>query len=265
MISSEIKKVTPEYARKLLSNNPSNRPMLLRHVNNLASSMRRGEWQLNGESIKISECGVLLDGQHRLSAIVKTGAPVDMVVISGLPLSSFHTINVGARVRTAADVLSIAGEKNYNDLAAGARIFKCWEINKSAPQFQGFTVSVAEIEDVISRHPKIRNFSSYKRSELKRMLTGSIVCFLGYVFHEANYEKADSFFDGLARGTGLESGSPILLLRDRLLANSLATAKLPREVICALTIKAFNAHVDGRQVGILRYSENEKFPLIVGA
>lgn len=262
MIETQLVNITPNYAMQLLANNPNNRKLSSGHVASLASAMSRGEWQLNGESIKIAECGTLLDGQHRLSAIVKNSASVKMFVVSGLPLESFHTINIGAKARTASDVLSIAGEKNHAELATGARNYKAWELNKSAPRFKGSGITVAEIEDVIKRNPDIRIFASYKK-ELKKMLGGGTICFLGYVFHSVNFDKAESFFDGLANGASLDAGSPVLMLRDRLMANSLSNAKLPREAVIALTIKAFNAHNLGRKVGALRYSDNEKFPIIV--
>lgn len=265
MIETKLVKITPKYAMQLLASNISNRKLSAGHVTNLAAAMSRGEWQLNGESIKIAECGTLLDGQHRLSAIVKNASPIEMFVVSGLPLESFHTINVGAKARTASDVLSISGEKSHAELAAGARTFKAWEINKSAPKFKASGITVAEIEDVIKRNPDIRIYASYKKKELKKMLGGGTLCFLGYVFHNVNFDNAESFFSGLANGVGLDSGSPVLILRDRLMVNSLSHAKLTREAVIALSIKAFNAHNLNRKVGALRYSENEKFPILIAA
>lgn len=264
MITSEIVNITPEYARMLLSKNGMNRPLNKGHVLNLANAMSRGDWQVNGESIKIAQCGTLLDGQHRLSAIVKTGSPCDIVVIKGLPLESFHTINTGAKTRGAADVLAITGEKNSSVLAAAARLLKCWEDNKTCPKFQGYHVTVAEIEDIIDRHQKLRTYSSYKSDGLKKMINPSLICFLAYVFHMVNPIKAAQFFDQLETGLGMEKGSPVLILRDRLLLNSSQRPKLNREVVCALVIKSFNAFAENKSIGSLRFSSNEKFPLIVG-
>lgn len=263
MIETKLIKITPDYARELLSRNKSNRKLSSKHVLNLSSSMSRGEWQLNGESIKIAECGTLLDGQHRLSAIVKNGSSVDMFVVFGLPIETFHTINVGAKARTASDVLSIAGEDNHAMLAAGARIFRVWELNKSDPDFKSSGISVSEIEGVIARNPELRIYASCKKRELKKMLGAGSLCFLGYVFSCISKPMAESFFDGLSKGTGLESGSPVLMLRDRLMVNSVSSAKLTRGAVIALSFKAFNAHVLGRKIGILRYSESEKFPILI--
>ena len=62
--------ITPELAAEFLKKNKSNRPLSSKHVIALAGSIERGEWMFTGESIKFSESDTLLDGQHRLSAIV---------------------------------------------------------------------------------------------------------------------------------------------------------------------------------------------------
>jgi hypothetical protein len=267
MISTKVVKITPTMAKNWLEKNSHNRPLNKRHLERLAKSISDGEWQMNGESIKISKCGSLLDGQHRLSAIVKTGTSVSMMVTKGLPLDTFHTMNIGARVRGAADVLAISGEKNYATLASAARMLKCWELDRGAPQFKGSNgaISVKQIEDTIARHPNIRNFSSYKAPYLNKFFAGSVACFLGYLFHSVNAKKADIFFEGLVNGAGLESGNAILLLRDRLLFNAADFSKLPREAVIALTIKAWNSHYDGIKLGQLRFGKNEKFPIVSGA
>lgn len=46
--------------------------------------MRNGNWKANGEAIKFSSTGRLLDGQHRLRACVKEQVPFTTLVIRGL-------------------------------------------------------------------------------------------------------------------------------------------------------------------------------------
>ena len=75
-------RITPETAQKYLEKNTNNyRKMNLTRVSCYATDMKAGKWQYNGEGIKFAKNGILLDGQHRLAAIVKAGVPVDMLVI----------------------------------------------------------------------------------------------------------------------------------------------------------------------------------------
>lgn len=142
--------ITPEMAKKFLQMNTNNRPLSKRHVDVLAAAMERGEWQVTGESIKISEANTLLDGQHRLTAIVKAGVSVKMVVVEGLPVESFHVIDTGSKPRGTADVMAIGGEKNPLVFSAAARIVKNWEVDPDLTK-NTTTWTVTQIEQVLER------------------------------------------------------------------------------------------------------------------
>lgn len=254
--------VTPEIASDFLSKNTSNRPLSMKHVQSLAGSIERGEWMFTGESIKMSESGCLLDGQHRLSAVVMSGEPIEILVITGLPDESFHAIDVGGKKRGLSDVLAIAGEKNYTVLSSALNVIKAWEVNQEQIISYG-QFSSQQVEEVLSRHPDIRIHASI-RDGVKAMMHPSLACALSYLFSLVNADKNEIFFDKLQHGIGLEKGSPILLLRDRLFLNKSSKSKLPKREIAALVIKAFNAFEQGKTMGVLRWAENEKFPLIAG-
>ena len=256
------RKITPALAKKLLEKNTSNRPLSPGHVDTLAAAMTRGEWQLTGESIKISSENVLLDGQHRLHAVVKSGVTIDMVVVENLPPETFHVIDTGAKVRGAADILAIAGEKDAKTLAAAAYIIGNWEndpdLSKRAVRF-----TIPQIEEIIKRHPDLRIYANVN-SKLSRILTPSFACAFGYLFSFVDKKTSEMFMDRLATGVGLEAGNPVLFLRDLLIANKASRYKLTKQAISALVIKAFNAYHSGNYPARLRWENGEKFPLITG-
>ena len=76
----EVVTVTPEMAERWLSNNPLNRQIRAEHVEELAERIRRGEWKPN-PPVEVFDTGRLWNGQHRLSAIVRTGCTVQMKVL----------------------------------------------------------------------------------------------------------------------------------------------------------------------------------------
>ena len=77
--------ITPEKAQEYLKFNIENyRSLSKDRVLSYAGDMKNGKWQLNGEAIKFDSEGVLIDGQHRLHAIVRAGVPVEMLVIRGV-------------------------------------------------------------------------------------------------------------------------------------------------------------------------------------
>lgn len=104
----EFQMITPERASDLLANhNPSNRRLDMRHAQFLAQEMERGTFRPdNGDSIRIDTDGNIIDGQHRLAAIVKANKPVKMLIAKGVDRETFATIDTGKR-RTVQDVVGI--------------------------------------------------------------------------------------------------------------------------------------------------------------
>lgn len=115
-----IETITPAVAAAYLEFNRNNRPIKAKHVAQLAASMARGQWMLTHESIAFASSGRLIDGQHRLSAIVKSGITVRMAVTRDSDQNTFAVIGDAAR-RTGCDVLSTLSEANASRLAGMIR------------------------------------------------------------------------------------------------------------------------------------------------
>ena len=83
-MNAKVTTITPEMAKSFLEKNEANRPLSARKVEAYADTMTRGGWQTNGEAIKFNRSGKLVDGQHRLNAIIKANIPVEMMLIEGV-------------------------------------------------------------------------------------------------------------------------------------------------------------------------------------
>jgi hypothetical protein len=105
----ELMTVTPEMARDWLHDNTKNRQLRETRVGFLVSAIQRGEWKLTHQPVAFDKQGVLLDGQHRLNAIVRAGIPVQMLVAKNADRASFDVIDIGDR-RSLADITGL-GEK----------------------------------------------------------------------------------------------------------------------------------------------------------
>lgn len=83
---SSVIQVTPELAAQWLEkNHPNNRALREKTVKQYADMMRRGEWQLSPQGVSFTQSGYLIDGQHRLAAVVKSGCTVPMYVTFDAP------------------------------------------------------------------------------------------------------------------------------------------------------------------------------------
>lgn len=103
-LTASVEVITPEIAASLLERNTGNRAVRRAVVSQLARDMKRGHWQLSHQGIAIAPDGRLLDGQHRLNAIVEAGIPVRMVVARNVSPEAFAVMDRG-KMRTLRDVL----------------------------------------------------------------------------------------------------------------------------------------------------------------
>lgn len=109
-ITSKIESINPHRAAELMKGNRMNRPLRKNHVKKLASAMSGGQWRV-AQPILLNGDGTLLDGQHRLQAVIESGATVEMLVVRGVSTDSFDVIDQGL-LRQACDLFAIRGGKN---------------------------------------------------------------------------------------------------------------------------------------------------------
>lgn len=120
-ITARIEVVTPELAKYLLENKATNRPVGATHVRELANEINDGRWVPSHQGIALNSEGRLIDGQHRLEAVVKADRDVEMLVSYDVPDEAFAVIDQH-RKRTAAQILSLYGVTTDNPrLTAMAR------------------------------------------------------------------------------------------------------------------------------------------------
>jgi len=110
-MTSCVVKITPEMARDMLEHNMKcNRKVNKDVVQRYARIMRSGGWNLTHQGIAFDDKGELIDGQHRLNAIVTANIPVDMMVTYNVEHheGETFTIDVG-RKRTTMNIMQISG------------------------------------------------------------------------------------------------------------------------------------------------------------
>lgn len=112
-MKTEVLRITPEMALDMLCKNSSNRKIRQNRVKYYATQMREGKWHLTGQGITFAKDGTLLDGQHRLHAIVECEIPQEMLVV--YDADKVATYDCGLK-RSVADQLQLAGETYSNSI-----------------------------------------------------------------------------------------------------------------------------------------------------
>jgi hypothetical protein len=155
---SKVQAITPAKAEEWLHANTHNRPVSARTVEGFAEAMRRGEWKVTHQGIAFDTTGALVDGQHRLAAIVQAGMPVEMTVFTQVEPDGFDVLDTGKK-RNAADVLAIEGEKSSMMLAAMVRIVWLFE-NRADRSWSGGSATPTnhQILQTLENHPDVRDY-----------------------------------------------------------------------------------------------------------
>jgi len=249
-------------AQYLLTLNKNNRPLRGSNIQNLVSAIERREWRLNGASIVVSKEGELLDGQHRLAAIIHTKRVCPAIFVAGAEQKAFATIDQG-RKRTLADLLGINGPSGDPTYAATVRLLYVWYNHPGSFSPGKEPVSMDQLIAFAGKLESLDHSLEMGR-KCKKQIGGNVPPTIYAATHyEAmltNEEEADDFFNALASGADLASNSPILILRNFLLRYESGSTTKHRRYLVAVFAKAWNAWRDGKPLKQLRFAPNEEFP-----
>lgn len=238
----EIRSVTPNMARGWLKQNKRNRTLFANVVNGYARDMAAGHWQLTGEAIKFDTEGNLLDGQHRLNAIIQADVSVDMLVVRGV-LSETQTVMDSGRKRTAGDALALVGQKNHSILAAAAR----FALREPGCGYVEYTDRVpnptnSEIADFVDAHPVIHRaaeMASFYYPQFDAPPTVLAICWMR--FSDIDIEAAGLFFNSIAGMATEGKGDPRAALLRRLATARRDSERLSQAAYLSLIFRTWNA------------------------
>lgn len=266
MFSLKIQ-VTPEMATKWLTKNKINRALSKSRLEFYTQQIQSGDWQLNGESIKFDWNGNLIDGQHRLSAIIEANKGITTYVIFGCDSDAFKTIDTG-KARSDADVLKIAGYENTALMASIIRLAMEYNAGKyeNAEQSKRLSITHKMILDYALAHKnqvhKAVEYTVKNYPNSDRLLTPKLMGGLYYIFSTISETDTIDFMDKVCMGIGeLDRFDPIRLLRKRLIDNRSSYSKLPTIMIIILCFKTWNLYRNNDSIKHLRLSKTETIKL----
>jgi len=268
-----IKKVriTPQIAEEMLKNNNINRSISKPHVRSLARQMKDGLWKCeNGDVLRFSKSGKLLDGQHRLTAIIKSNITLDLFVIYDLDEDVFEFIDAG-KSRNGGDVLTIAGVKSGGHIS---HLISTYFYLK-----KGMTGRCAVGKTRITNHEILKlykeNVDMYENALKKgrmwntsfdKVLSASVLGAYYIYLNEKSPKRVDLFFTKLCYGLEFTSkNDPIKVLRDKLMLLKFDKMKqLSHKYIHIYIIKTWNYYLQEKNIKRLTFQENENIPIPLG-
>lgn len=231
-MKAEIRTVTPEEAKLLLQNNSNNRAIRQKRVESYAKDMINGNWNLTGQGITIDKNGQILDGQHRLSAIVLANKPIEMLVVTEADRCATYDAGL---VRSNLDKIKLGREINSNGGAistVGLAIIRNYYILVLYGYLNSrVDVSISEIEGVLDADTDELNWistvfqSGGKQAGVRRVVVPATL----FAIHKLDDRLTKEMIEHIAYVlyTGFTSDAtdmPILALRNKLVSGQIATS-----------------------------------------
>lgn len=267
--------VTPAIAKSLLKRNHKNRNPKDSNIANLKMQMLQNQWNpLNGESIKISKSGQLIDGQHRLQAVIAADVNVPILFTFNCDEESLITVDGGVS-RSASDVLKIHGVKYYANIPSVVRFETMAPLGLNSTKSMS---SSARTEVNLSNHQILDKaikekhvyYAVMKQAQLwqfkmKKLLRTSLIAKYYNVFSRIDRGLAYEFFEILSSRKELTPNHPIGALQDFLLTDAMNTLRKysshEKEIAIA---KTWNAWLNGETVRKLKVTATDRFPKLSG-
>lgn len=227
----EINKKTAE--QWLKKNHDANRVISPGTVASLAQDMRSGNWKVTHQGICFDGEGRLIDGQHRLQAVVESGVTVKMLVCRNQNAELMDPID-RTRVRSIGMIVGIR-----NQWVSACKMLKFLEAGSIANRTNRQTVS--ETLEVYNHHEAM--FQKTEGHPRKQLFGGTIAALIWAM--PINEGVTLEFWDKLSRGDMIGPGNPVYSLRNWFLRG--AGANRPEDM-CFATLNAFRHYFHGKKM-----------------
>lgn len=268
----DIEEIGPTEAKEILEHpenkKTKNRTVRPHRVDQWAKAMTNDDWELNGETIQIAKSGRLLNGQHRLAAVIKSGKKVPFLVCRNLRDDAVITIDVGS-MRQVSDFLRMKGIAEGYAMAVAASInliskFKDGKYVESRGSFSALeTLQFLDKDKIVLSFLKDPRFT--QQSLYVSLMPPALWVGMYYLFRKIDAQAADEFYDKLSSGAKLGQRSPILQLRTQLQSMSAGTSRkgrLYRRPVLYYMTAAFTAFLHDKQVdGTFKFTEKSEIVL----
>lgn len=250
----------------------TNRPKVSNVVRALATDIINGKWHYSHQGIAFNDKGELIDGQHRLEAIlaadgIQPGIMVPVMITWGLPPESNEKIDLQSR-RTPGTFLAMDGHVAANRLATTLKWMKlyaeCDFDEPLNPAYWSRNFDVPTLRKLSEDHPiaSEEGVSIGGKFQAHGLLTASAAA-AGYTIIRERYsaDLVADFVDGVLSGANLSEGDARLALRNWAINRKERGQRAVAYVHLAYFLKAFRLFRMQEPTQTLTFKPNvEKFP-----
>lgn len=256
LISTQV--VTPEMAAKWLANQEGNRPLNTKAVKGYADDMRAGKWLVTHQAIAFDKNGGLIDGQHRLHAVIRAGVPVAMTIAFGADPATFAVIDIGPR-RSSSDLYMIMGGRadNYKMRVAVARAMLHGGDGKAVTREEVAAHAVAQ-EPVISA-----SIAWLRGDSVGMWMTAPVRAAYACKMLEVGMDVIRPLAEEQSAGLFVDENNALKRLQDRMMAAKMSGRQMSSSETFVLATKAIDFRLRG--VGVSKLVFKHKRALLPSA
>ena len=196
-IETQYEEIGPGLASEYLKRNHCNRSISVLHRNRISRAMLSGEFTVTHQGIAFDVGGNLVDGQHRLAAIVDSGVVVTMLVTRGLPIESKASVDVQSRPRSAHDSLVMQGHR----LATRDAVSCC----RLMMRLEGLhSPAVHEIRDYLDQHTTAIEYAAEVAGGHKDLKHACVMAMLAFAYEQGHGDDLRSWAEVIRSGIASE-------------------------------------------------------------
>lgn len=260
-----VEVIGPEQATKYLERNENNRKLRKHTVDRYAEMMRRGQWKLTHEAIAFDTNGELKNGQHRLAAVIESGATVSFSVTRGVDPDTYSVIDSGAK-RSTADRVAQLGKAYATTVAPALRYLRMYEIAPDLRWVGDMTVKVND-QDILAMAEQIDDevlaeagviATRASKPDVRLNRAAVMTAYLLIRSADPSGESLKAFYQGVISGEGLLRDDPRLALRRWAASTGQVPGKGQKTI--AAQLRAWNAFVKQEPLRVIKLLSGQPMP-----
>jgi hypothetical protein len=216
--------------------NGKNRSLVYSRANDYADAMARGEWRFNHQGIAFNEDGDLIDGQHRIAAVVLSGKEQLFMITTGLENEAIDTVDRSVR-RSIGESLEMRGYTNGRlkaNVAKDALSYMA-EVQGEKKRFsdQQIEAYVMEKNDLLDEALAIGTASTLNVSDA--CLSKAVASKIAHLMFEGLWPKVfiSGYLASIQQGIGSYQSAPSIVLEKQFMRSKISDKRKDR-----LTTKA---------------------------
>jgi hypothetical protein len=258
---SQYETVSPEQASEYLKRNRCNRPLRKSRIDRYAKTMTAGKWRTTHQGLCFDRRGFLVDGQHRLNALILAGVTLRFLVTRDLAPEANDGIDDGMN-RSVQDVLHYKGVQ-VTQLHVGLVKWMTFRVG------QGLKTSRApryERMEFYLKHSEAISFVVslfVEGNKIPRIRIAPMMAVFARAYYTTRSKaKLERAAEVMLTGLGGEPERWLIMLRNYLLTLRSVSGEIVRREVYLKTERALSAYLHGEEVvGNLRPAKEELFPI----